>query len=712
MWVSINQIGRALAIVALLGGLAVAGDWLLATHFMVYDDEGYVLWSLRHYTAEGGLYTRVYSQYGPFFYLAYDALHRVTGWAFTNDNARWITLGFWLAASGFAGAAAAELTRNWLARAAATLLTFAALSVMSSEPGHPGGSLALLSALGAWWGVRTLGREDARGFVIGAALIGAAMLLIKINVGLFFLIAAASWIALHTRNVPARAIEWLVLLGCVVSPLLLMRAQLGVPGFAQFGLVFAAGATALVLALRRAPRDPLHAPGDGVWFVAVAAGTAAAIAALVVARGTSWRDLIHGVVIAPLNQPMAYAFPPRWQPAASVLALAGLGLAALLCARRDWSPAIRRGVAGARLLALAAGAWWARDAIEHTTGAFFFHYGVALAWLFAVPLQPTATPLQRARLWLAWVFVWQTLHAFPVAGSQIGWGSLLGAALFAVGSWEAVEELAGGGRRRRWALHAVVLALATLPAGSLARTGWLYRQHSTPLALPGAKRLRLPLHLALTARALVRNVHLHGATLFSHPGMFSFNLWSGHPTPTAANVTVWSTLLSDAQQDAIREKLAADPRAVVIGQQYVLTHLIERGFAPRGPLNAYLVENFAPAFRLDTYVFWTKRGRAIAPVGTAKRTGESEIELITDRPARLARWEIWSYGGPRIVVAGEIPVTVRNEAIQPDGTPSADRALRRITWPIPASALPRAEDIALRVLDAEGREIEFVPFRN
>ena len=36
---------------------------------MAYDDEGYVLVSLKNYSAHGGLYASVYSQYGPFFYL-------------------------------------------------------------------------------------------------------------------------------------------------------------------------------------------------------------------------------------------------------------------------------------------------------------------------------------------------------------------------------------------------------------------------------------------------------------------------------------------------------------------------------------------------------------------------------------------------------------------------------------------------------------------
>src|SRR5258708_9430576 len=61
---------------ALLGAIvAIAACALLFTTFMMYDDEGYVLFSLKTFTETGGLYERVFSQYGPFFFLFHPALH-------------------------------------------------------------------------------------------------------------------------------------------------------------------------------------------------------------------------------------------------------------------------------------------------------------------------------------------------------------------------------------------------------------------------------------------------------------------------------------------------------------------------------------------------------------------------------------------------------------------------------------------------------------
>lgn len=728
MSASTKQLLRGGLVLAALAALACGGHWLLFTHFMVYDDEGYVLWTLRTYAAEGALYTKVYSQYGPLFYAAYDAVHRLTGLEFNNTMARWITLGFWLATAGLGGALAARVTRSTAAGFAAAALTFAALSVMSSEPIHPGGPLAFLSALGVWAGAQALRAGKPGPFVLGTAAVGAAMFAIKINTGVFFLVAAGSWVALHTRlEAPRRrALEWLVLLGACFSPVLLMRERLAEPGYAQFALVFSAGAAGLALLLRRGPRETEHVPRDWAVFAAVAAGVVIAAMLAVIARGTTAADLWQGMFVAPLNQPLAYSSPPRWQPAASALALASLGLAAWALTRREqpawWPPA----VAVLRLGGLGAAAWAGWHAEEHAVGRVLFHFGPSLAWLFALPLQSDEPRVTALRAWLGWVFVWQTLHAFPVAGSQVAWGSLLGAPLLVIGAHEAVAVLAGG---RAWMarITAAILLAASLPAVvQLLRTGWLYRSASTELGLPGAEQLRVPANIANSLRAMSRNAQLHGGLLFSHPGMFSLNLWSGRPTPTAANVTLWSTLLTSAQQEEIRARLAADPRAVIVGQEYVLNYLIAQGFAPHGPLNDHLVRHFAPAFRVDTYVFWVQRGRTIAPVGTARLQADADgnwtIELITDAAGGPASWEIWTNGPVRRLRAGEFSAaTVRRETLSPEGRATTDPTLLgnsaldgqlvRLTWRIAGGALPGVDDLELRVLDADGRAIERVPFR-
>ncbi|MBI5426613.1 MAG: glycosyltransferase family 39 protein [Opitutae bacterium] len=708
--------------------LAVPACWLLFTQFMVYDDEGYVLWSLKNYVELGGLYTRVYSQYGPAFFAAYDAAHRLTGLAFTNENARWITLALWCGTAFLAGSMAAMLTRSTIARLAATALAFAALFAMSSEPIHPGGPLAFLSAVAAWCGCDALLRQRPRRLAIACGAIGAAMLLTKVNVGVFLFIASGSWLVLHGpwTEKTRRQLGSVVLLGCVISPLLLMREKLSDSHYAGFALMFASGSAAVALLLRRDTRSDTSVRDWGV-FVASAVAVALTVGAAVLARGTALADLVHGVAIAPFKQTGAYSFAPRAALPAACVGLVGLAVAAWLASQPVLPRRTVLAIAWVRLIMVVAIAGVGIDVMHQSVSRYLFYCGTALAWLFAWPLQGEKTPTARARLWLGWLFVWQTLHAFPVAGSQVAWGSLLGAPLLVIGAHEAISILFPNAPVRARAVALVVCGVTLVPCVVLARTGWFYKKVSAPLDLPGAERLALPPNIAQALQAMSRNVVLHGDLLFSHPGMFSFNLWTGHPTPTAANVTLWSTLLSEEQQKEIQMRLAADPRAVVIGQEYVLNHLIAQGFAPQGELNRFLVRNFTPAFRIDTYVFWVRRGRTIAPVGTAHRDAESsgcgwQIELITDRAGRAATWELWTNGEPRLVGRGEIDgARASVELLNDDGTaaapsrPFADATLPgrlcRMSFSIPPLKLPSVDDLELRVLDAEGRTLERVPFR-
>lgn len=714
--------------IGLVALLAVPATWLLFTHFMVYDDEGYVLWSLKNYAELGGLYTRVYSQYGPAFYAAYDALHRLTGLAFTNENGRWITLLYWCGTAWIAGDIAARLTGKLLARLVATLLAFAALSVMCNEPIHPGGPLVFACALAAWCGVVAITELHIRWLALAGGALGAIALLTKINVGVFLLFPVGSWLFLHAPW--SEKSRWhlgsLLVLASVLAPLALMRDKLDEPRYAGFALLAASSAAALALMLRRsAQTKTTH--GDWAAFALAVLGVSGLVVGAVLARGTNWADLVHGVAIAPFKQTAVYALPPRMVLPSAIVSLLGLGAVTWLVSRPNLPARLISILAAMRLLVCIGVAVATPAAIDHATGRYFFYGVAAVAWLCAWPLRDADTPASRARLWLAWIFIWQTLQAFPVAGSQVAWGALLGAPLLVVGAFESLAVLFP---RPTWRTHlasAALFACALAPCLSLARTGWIYRQISPRLGLPGAEHLALPANLTQAAQAICRNVRLHGGLLFSHPGMFSFNLWTGHPTPTAANVTLWSTLLSDEQQREIQARLAADPRAVIISQQYVLGILIGQGFAPRGELNRYLVENFTPAFRIDTYVFWVRQGRSIAPVGTAHLESLPDasgwaVDLVTDSKGLPVQWQLWSNGVPTLLQHGELaPAEVQIEPLRPDstsaGTPrvlsagALDGTLARVRFKLPRLRLPSADDLELRLLATDGSILESVPFR-
>ena len=639
---------QVLAGISLATVLAITGYWLLFTTFMVYDDEGYVLWSLHNFSAHGHLYNEVFTQYGPFFFNYYDVLARILGLTFDNDTSRLITLCHWMGATVLCAAVAWRQTRSYLVMAATAGLTFVYLWIMISEPSHPGGLLTLLVAAGAALGAWAIERERPQAFAIVAGVIGAALALTKINVGALFVFTAVVWMLVNTGNARwGRNAAWLVAVGCLLLPRLLMQSLYTLPWVATFAFLVAAAALPLVFQLYRSRRPE---QGIATWGWLVGTGL---LAAVVVLGRTYWRgstlvELMQGILLDPLRHPVVYHVPVQWLPMTRELALGSLAFATLAATRARVSGWITSVVI---VLRLGAGLWFFAACTGFTTFTmpkFGFVYGLPLAWIMTMPLHDgPATPAERARLWVAWVFVWQSLHAYPVAGSQINWGTFLWVPVFTVGWHEALCHIAERSPRLRLfslATGGTILAIAAAVAvGDITQKGFVRYRSSTPLGLPGATRLRPPSDMNSTLRILCNNIRAHGGLLFSLPGLYSFNIWTGKPTPTLANATHWFSLLSAAQQQAIMARLKSDPRACVVVQRFVVDFLHATGFATTGPLYDYLMADFEPVLQLDTYELWVHRGRTIALYGTARLSPGAagdlrRLELVVSRTDQPVAW--------------------------------------------------------------------------
>jgi len=140
--------------------------------------------------------------------------------------------------------------------------------------------------------------------------------------------------------------------------------------------------------------------------------------------------------------------------------------------------------------------------------------------------------------------------------------------------------------------------------------------------------------------------------LFSLPGSYSLNLWTGRPTPTLANATHWFSLLSPQQQREIIASLRADPRAVLVVQLDTLRFLIQQGFPPQGELVDYLSHHFQRAFEVDGYAFWVHRDRAIALLSTGTISSNADephnqrLELVLIAPDRaIGAIQLWEMVG-------------------------------------------------------------------
>ncbi len=625
---------KLVTFVGLAMALGAAGYWLQFTTFMIYDDEGYVLLSLKNYSNEGGLYDRVYTQYGPFPYVWWDAWHRLTGLAFDNVTGRWMSLVSWLGVALSCAGMVWRTTGSTLWSTFALTGTFSYLWIMINEPAHPGGLLALLIAVGTWLGAEAWRSGQTDRFAAIGAVIGAALLLTKINVGVFYAGAVFTWLALNGRSAaPTRVLTWLVALGCTVLPFLLMRSLFDAPWVRLFALLFTGSALGLLMTVRTAAQ-PLVTMHTWVLWAGMTLLFVGSICTVVIARGTSLSALLAGVLLDPLKHPGVYFFAMNWRTGSGVLALVSLA-GALLWSRvaaRPPGPIWMTLIAGARVVIAAVFCGTLLQIIPTSQAGWGMSYGLSLAWLMVVPLGENRAAAQT-RAWVALVLVFQFLHAYPVAGSQLNWGTFLWVTLLALGLHDAAPVLVRqltpiAAHRWRLAGAAAITGVTLFCSARFISLGWTRYFESEPLGLHGAETLRLPHDITHALRTVDENLALHGDVLFSLPGQFSANLRTGLPTPTPVNVTHWFSLLGETQQQAIVSRLEQASRPVLLVQRESLDYLAEHGFTVGGPLHRWLMATFERAFAVDGYELWVRRGRTIAPVNTAR------LSLVDDDLAR------------------------------------------------------------------------------
>lgn len=586
---AVSRVVWGVAVSATILGAVALGLGMSFHLFAFYDDEGYVLRALAGTAAGHPLYTEVYSQYGPLFHQVYGGLHRWAGLSFTSDAARLLNVGYWVATAVIAGLVTGRLAESRWAGLAGGGLVFLTLDRNVMEPLHPGALLALLSVVAAWLGVVAIVKGRERTLAWKVALVGAAMAMIKVNTGVFLLAALGGWLAMNAEDerLRKRGAGLAVMVAVLAAAALFGRTASEAESWFS-ALLFLTGAWAWVVVARSDAR-PIFAVRHIGWSVVVGAVLWAAVATVALAGGTAAADLLYGVVLGPLRHPGVYRFPPLVDGWAAGLALvAGLMAAGI---GRWWRAEAfpPRMVAG---LQVAAGVFVVGQTLsgwgDRTWAGAIFYYVAPLLGLLLCRSGGPWRAADRAALWVAGVFIWQTLHAYPVAGSQVAWGSCLGAPLLVAAWWRAAGVLFEHSSPLRWVTRSVAGAVLVLAGLVFAGEVRAKMAGTEPLGLPGARWLSLTSERAAQLRALVRTLETQGGVVFSLPGQLSLNQWSGRPTPTEANATHWFSLLGESSQRRIKAVLAADERALVVVDRAHVEYLVSMGFAPKGELVDYI----------------------------------------------------------------------------------------------------------------------------
>lgn len=606
---------------------ALAAYWLLFSVFSVYDDEGFFDYTLKLFVAGHPLYNSVWSTYGPFYYLVFGGLFAAVGHPVTTDAGRLIQLTLWVATSLGLGLTAHRLTGRLALGVASLATSFLLLNAMISEPMHPAALIcALLTAMVAVIAFVLPTRPKVALAVIGA--LAAALLLTKINVGVYAIISIAFATVMASRSlVRHAAVRWVAVAAFVLVGPLVMAGKLNIDWVRAYALLAVLSTLALVF-VALPHKEEMAGPDDSVgwpsWLIGGFVGCVFIVLAIVFALGTTPGMLFHQIVWAPIHQASFLTEPLTLEGDSAWWSLGAVALAWTWRQRRralGYGPiepaslfyGLFRTVAGvAILLSLAS------ESVFNIAPDAAFALAMPLAWVAAVPPTPdTPTPRERlARLLIPSLAILYCLVAYPVAGTQVLLGSILlvpcGAVCVADGWREltAWNTSRGPGSRVAAPLTAITVALAV-------GTTFLYivqplqinhdqYRASVPLEFRGASQVRVTAAGGSAIDRVVEIVRSRCHTLISLPAMYSFNLWTGLPTPDApiAAQPYWRELTSGQQVTLLLA--AARSRALCLIRNDSLA--LDYGGAPlSSPIVNYLDRDFRPIAQFAPYTVEVRR---------------------------------------------------------------------------------------------------------
>jgi hypothetical protein len=618
--------------VAVLGFAVVTALMALIAHpkmftgFSAYDDEGYMLTALKSFVNHGHLYDDVFTQYGPFYYEFWGGFFSLFGIPVTHDSGRNVVTVLWVASSLGFGLSIWRITGSILLGLGTQILTFASLEVLVNEPMHPVSSIALLLAVIV--GIATFvgtGRSRWAMALLGAAV--AALVLTKINVGVFALVAVALACAVSYQQLWGR--RWprlLVEVVFVAIPILLMLSKFDEGWARHYAVHVFSAALAVVIALR-AVRPANRETRELRWLVGGFVVLAVASCVAIVATGTSIHGLIEGVIRQPLRQSGAFTIPMLLSKRLYAFDLIAVGgaLAFWYASRRRGEPSPAWLALGS-VFAIVVGLTMAFSVVgqllpfndRSLTGYQLSMLPFVWVALATAPGEEASGPFAFARILLPPLAALQGLHGYPVAGSQTLLSVVLVIPVGALcvgngvqGLWRLVDTepdrlaLLGFG-----ALVTVVIAwfvAVTYVRDPLHQARGVYHT-TTQLDLPGARDIHLfTAEEVETYEDIAHAMQKNCKATQMEPGMDSFYLWS-EQEPPSLTATGWETLFDDELQEKVIDDIAPIEGLCLLRNK-------ERAAGwglSEGPLVKYLEHGFTPIGKWGEYELLRREGPAEA----------------------------------------------------------------------------------------------------
>jgi hypothetical protein len=621
--------------------LAVAGVTAFChifTVFAPYDDEGFLMITVRGYLEGHLLYDSVLTAYGPFYYAYEWVIHSFACFPLTHDSTRILCLLHWLLASALLAWAGGVMTRSVVLAFFIFMQATVHLLNLACEPGHPQEVVVVLLALSACVAAREWKRPWMLPLLGG---ICAACALTKINVGAFFGLALFLGLACYSSLFQTRRLWFLGLLGfTALLPLALMRPHLGESWARDYSFqvcvsILAAGAVAYVYA--ETPRLRLR---DWLWTGAAFGCVCGIVLGVILLQGSGVRAVVDSLIFMPSKLGSVHCSPVRasgylWSGAVA------LGSAALVVYWRN-----RAGGSGPPL-ALAKGIYGIVGTLVLVTDATKqLCFLLPWAWLVIVPdAEERGSAIQKTlgRTLICFVAIWQGLQAYPVAGTQVYIATFLLILIFSLCLYDAFQACMRVPWIDQWAcrlsprtsglLSVLVLAgllhLFTVEwCKPVAR--WRAYAPTPSLGLPGARLIHLAKFQTGYYRTLADYLRKQSDTFVVVPGLNSLYFWAGKTPPTYANVTGESIFPPRDRQSQMVEALRKTKRPLILITEQSLREARGSGALAKSPLGGFLKGECQEAGQIQNF-------RVLAPLSRVERTGISNVPPRTKKQVSLAK---------------------------------------------------------------------------
>ena len=652
------QIISALLLAALAGALFYFCYIEQFQAFSEFDDEGYVLVGLRQFIHGLPLYDGIFTQYGPFHFVLRALFHLITFSGVTHDTTRLITLAIRTFAAASCGYFFFAATRHVLMAVLLYIHFIVFFRAMVNEPGHPQETVLLLLCIVLWTISLGTNRLPVKPrFLIGGMAAGA-LLLTKINVGVFFCLACLS-IPLCTvpKSRWGGPVRLLLAASVLAIPFLIMRRHVFSGAFSYCSLATVSIFLVLATNLQLVGKLPFERAWTALYLLGMAAVTTITLIPVFLA-GTTIRGLVTGLIVNPAKFSSQYANLAQVpiMGIVTTLVMAALGITYLLSNTVLGFPAAQtqKVVAALKIGFGLYGAWLT---LQSPGAMLTFIPGVL--WLLPAGLDNRryGTHSKTVRLFLMNLAVFQILQAYPVAGSQLTWATfplLLACYFLLYDGWTSVAEahelqpgLAGMGQLA--AVAAVSMAMVLFFCDNVGLPGLISRfRLNSRLMLPGASMLHMAAPQKSRYEYLTSNIRARCDTLVTMPGLGSLNVWSGVAPPTGWNATAWVVLIDNEKQQAVVEALRRSSRPCAVACEGCLKWWLTGQDINEEPLVRYIRSELAP---------FTSVGEFELRMPEKTIPGDGSLSLLSGETGFNGRDEVFNV--PAEALYERAPVTIR-----------------------------------------------------